>query len=254
MSLGLDVYIYENDGTYKNIKDLIIDIKYSCSLDKVAQEINITLAYGVYSTAIPSFYISTGKRIEVYKGSRCFFKGKVEITSIQADKETESIVTYDYIRNLNKSSVTYNFDNISAFEAVCKVFNDLEIPYSVKGILGGPNGEGSNINISHLVKNKSAYDTCMMVATEVYRQTGTHYYMYMDVSGNVALTACDKYWSKQTIKPCSSPNLPNPDGNIISLSYKEDATGIVTRVKLYDSNGNAVDFETGESEESEDDE
>ena len=41
-------------------------------------------------------------------------------------------------------------------------------------------------------------------------------------------------------------------GNILTISYKEDASNIVTRVKLYDSNGNAVDFKTGESEESED--
>ena len=78
------------------------------------------------------------------------------------------------------------------------------------------------------------------------------YYMYMDISGNVALMPCDRYWSKQTIKPCSNPNLANPDGNILTISYKEDASNIVTRVKLYDSNGNAVDFKTGESEESED--
>lgn len=252
MALGLDVYVYEGDGTYKNIKDLIIDIKYSCSLDKVAQEINITLAYGVYSTAIPSFYISTGKRIEVYKGSRCFFKGKIETTTIQADKETESIVAYDYIRNLTKSYISKNFDGMSAYEAVKYIFDEMEVPYSINGILGGPNGEGANININHLVRNKSAYDACMMIATEVYRNLGTYYYMYMDVSGNVALMPCDRYWSKQTIKPCSSPNLPNPDGNIISLSYKEDASNIVTRVKLYDSNGNEVDFKTGESKESED--
>lgn len=252
MALGLDVYVYEADGSYKNIKDLIVEIKYSCSLDKIAQEINITIAYGVYSTAIPTFYISTGKKIEVYKGDRCFFRGKVEQTTVQADKEILNIVAYDYIRNLTKSYVSYNFDNVSAFDAICKILNDLEIPYSVNGILGGPNGEGAKININHPIKNKSAYDTCMMIATEVYRNFGTYYYMYMDIAGNINLMACDQYWSQQTIKPCSSPSLVNPDGNIISMTYSEDASDIVTRVKLYDSNGNAVDFETGETEESED--
>ena len=252
MALGLNVYVYADDGSYKDIADLIISIKYACSLDKVAQEVNINMAYGVYSTAFPSFYIKTGSKIEIYKGDRCFFRGKIESNTISANNETSNIVAYDYIRNLTKSTICKNFDNVSAFDAVCEIFNDLEIPYSVNGILGGPKGEGSEILISHLIRNKNAYDACMMIATEVHRQKGTYYYMYMDVAGNVGLMPCDRYWSRQTIKPCSSPSLANPDGNIISFSYKEDASDIVTQVRLYDSKGNAVDIETGESAESED--
>jgi 3D (Asp-Asp-Asp) domain-containing protein len=69
----------------------------------------------------------------------------------------------------------------------------------------------------------------------------------MDVAGNINLMACDRYWSKQIIKPCSDPSLPNPDGTILSFTYKQDASDIITRVKIYDSKGNAVDLETGQS-------
>lgn len=251
MPLGVNVYSYDDNGNYTDITDLIIELKYGCSLDKISQELNITMAYGVYSTAFPSFYIGTGQKVEVYSDKRCIFKGKVETSNIQADKETLRLVCYDYIRNLIKSKVVENFNNISAFDAVCQIFNKLEIPYSVDGILGGKDGEGSKITINHLIKNKSAYDACMMIATEVYRNFGTFYYMFMDVAGNVNLMACDKYWSKQIIKPCSSPSLPNPDGNIISFSYKEDASDIVTRVELFDSKGNPVDIETGVAAEKE---
>lgn len=255
MALGLDVYIYNLDnGTYKNVKDLVSSISYSCSLDNIAQCVKITLAYGVYSSAIPSLYFRTGEKVEVYSGARCIFRGKIETSVLQADKETLNLVCYDYIRNLKKSKILEDFSNISAYDAVCKLFNKLEIPYSVDGILGGPEGEGADIQIDHFIKNKSAYDACMMIATEVYRNFGTFYYIYMDVAGNVGLMPCDRYWSQQTIKPCSSPNLKNPDGNIISFSYKEDASDIVTRVELYDSKGNPIDIETGESAESENDE
>lgn len=251
MSLGVNIYSYDDNGNYTDITDLITELKYACSLDKISQELNITMAYGIYSTSFPSFYIGTGQKIEVYKNKQCIFKGKVETSTIQAEKESLRLVCYDYIRNLTKSKIVDNFSNVSAFDAVCKIFNDLEIPYSKDGILGGTSGEGSKITINHLIKNKSAYDACMMIATEVYRSFGTSYYMFMDIAGNVNLMACDKYWSSQTIMPCSNPNLSNPDGNIISFSYKEDASDIITRVQLFDSKGNPVDIETGKSNESE---
>ena len=72
--------------------------------------------------------------------------------------------------------------------------------------------------------------------------------MFMDVAGNVNLMACDKYWSKQVIKPCSDPSLTNPDGTLISLNYKNDMSNMITRIKLFDSKGNPVDIETGESD------
>ncbi|NFI60125.1 hypothetical protein FDA39_09540 [Clostridium botulinum] len=252
--MELSVYIYENDGTFRILNDLITNVKYTCSLDKIAQQVDITLAYSIYSNAFPSIYIGTGQKVEVYIGDRNIFKGKAMTSNLKADKEELELTCYDYIWYLTKSKVVYNFNNISAFNAVCKIFNDLEIPYSADGILGGPNGEGASINIEHLVKNKSAYDACMMIATEVHNQFGIYYYMFMDVAGNVNLMECDRYWSKQTIKPCSDPSLANPDGTMIALSDRNVMSDMITRVQLFDSKGNAVDIETGESAEDDEDE
>jgi hypothetical protein len=250
MALGKSnviVYIYNSDGTYRDVTNLISSMKYSCSLDKVSQQLDMTVSYGVYSVALPSFFFRTGQKIEVYIDGVCYYRGKIETVTLSVGKESLSLTCFDYIRNLTKSKVTYNFSDMSAFDAIKKIFNDLEIPYSDAGILGGVSGEGSKINIKHLIKNKSAYDACMMIATEVYRNFGTYYYMFMDVAGNVNIMACDRYWSKQTIKPCSDPSLPNPDGNIISFTYKEDVSDLITKVAIFDSKGNAVDIETGES-------
>lgn len=247
----LTAFVYDDNGKFTNITDIVVSVKYNCSLDKIAQQVDITLAYGIYS-ALPSFYIGPGQKLELYVDERPIFKGKVIISNLKADEEKIELTCYDFIWYLTKSKVVYNFNNISAFDAVCKIFNDLEIPYSVDGILGGADGEGASINIEHLVKNKSAYDACMMIATEVHNQFGIYYYMFMDVAGNVNLMECDRYWSKQTIKPCSSPSLANPDGTLIALSYRNDMSDMVTRVQLFDSKGNAVDIETGESAEGDD--
>lgn len=243
----LNVFAYSDNGTRTDITDMLVSIKYTCSLDKIAQQVDITLAYGIYSNAFSSFYIASGQKIELYYADICIFRGKVITSNLKADEEQLELTCYDFIWYLTKSKVVYNFSNISAFDAVCKIFDDLEIPYSKDGILGGANGEGASININHLVKNKSAYDACMMIATEVHTQTGTFYYMYMDVEGNVNLMGCDMYWSRQTIKPCSNPSLANPDGTMISLSYKNDMSDIITRIQLFDSKGNPVDIETGET-------
>jgi hypothetical protein len=57
--------------------------------------------------------------------------------------------------------------------------------------------------------------------------------------------ACDRYWSKQTIQATTSPTLDSPDGNLISMTYKKDASELITKVAVYDSKGNPVDIEAG---------
>lgn len=241
------IWIYDDNGNKTDVTNIYISNKYTCSLDKPAQQVNLTLAYGIYSTSFPSFYVAPGQKIELYNDETCIFKGKVMNSEIKADEEQIELTCYDYIWYLTKSKVVYNFNDISAYDAVCKIFDDLEIQYNKNGIFGGPNGDGAKIKINHLIKNKSAYDACMMIATELHTQIGDFYYMFMDVDGNINLMACDKYWSKQVIKPCSDPTLTNPDGTMISLSYKNDITDMVTRIQLFDSKGNPVDIETGES-------
>jgi hypothetical protein len=78
--------------------------------------------------------------------------------------------------------------------------------------------------------------------------------MFMDVAGNINIMPCDYYWSRQTIKACSTPNLSNPDGTLITMNYKKDASDIVTKVAVYDSKGNAVPIEAGITNTSSDDE
>lgn len=247
----INAYIYNLDGTYKKITDLLVSLKYKCSLDKPCQEVTFVIPFGVYSDAFPSFYIETGLKFELYENDKCIFRGKTESVTINASEEKITVCCYDYIRILMKSKVTYNFQNISAFNAVCKIFDDLGIPYSKNGILGGEKEDsiGNKVQINHLIKNKNAYDACMMIATELHMQFGNWFYMFMDVAGNVNLMECDRYWSSQTITPCSNPSAKNPDGNIIDFSYKEDAGDIITQVALFNSKGGKVDINTGEEED-----
>ena len=53
----MEAYVYNFDGKYKKITELLISLKYKCSIDKPAQEVTFQIPYGVYSDAFPSFNI-----------------------------------------------------------------------------------------------------------------------------------------------------------------------------------------------------
>ena len=138
------------------------------------------------------------------------------------DKGTSTLTCFDYIWWLLKNKVYYKFSGLSAYDCVKKVFDDLEIPYSNEGIFGGEDGEGKDIKIDHIVSGVSAYKCIMMIATELHVQLGYYYYIYMDEAGNVNITRCDKYWSRQIITTANKNDYAITDkvtGNLISGSY-----------------------------------
>ena len=249
--MHLNCFVFDFNDNYHNLAESITEMRLKTSLDKPCQEVTLTIPYSVYSTAFPALNIECGNRFEIWEHSTCLFKGKVETVNIKAEKETMTITCYDYIRNLMKSKVTYNFNNVGAYRAIEIIFNDLNIPYKEEGILGGKLGGGWDVTINHLIKNKSAYEACMMIATEVFNQKGTRFYFHMDTEGYVYLMPCDKYWSKQTIRPCSDVTASQLDGTLIEFSYKEDASDLITRVALFDSKGNRVNATTGEVDKGE---
>jgi hypothetical protein len=91
-----------------------------------------------------------------------------------------------------------------------------------------------------LIKNKSAYDAIMMICTEIHRNNGYYYYVFMDIDGNINVRTCDKYWSNQMIKASSTPNETNPDGTLLTMTYKKDASELITKVQVFDSKGTPV--------------
>ena len=245
-----NVMVFAINGSEQlDISDLLIELTFNASLEKPQQEVTMVLPYGVFSTSIPNYYIDVGTKIEIYDlKSTCVFRGVVNKSTISAKDETLKIVAYDYILNLQKSKVVEKFENMAAFDCIRKIFDELNIPYSdhnevFEGILGGKDSEDGKVVINHLIKNKSAYDACMMIATECHQKYGNYYYMYMDVAGNVNLTQNDRYWSNSTIKVNSDKT--NINGNLIDCTYTRDATDVITRVKCYNSQGEEVSVEKG---------
>ena len=249
MSLGLTIVNYNETNIAYYLEDYVTEITYKCSLTKPCREVHMKIPFAVFSQAFPAHYIDTGSTMEVYCGSRNIFRGKVITSSLSSD-ETLELDCFDYIWWLMRSKVCYNFQELTAKECIKRILDDLEIGYSDNGIL---TGDTDSITINRLIKNKTAYQAIMQICTELHRNNGNYYYIFMDASGNVGVRTCDMFWSNQTIQPCSDPTSPTPDGNMISFSYNRDMSNMVTRVKVYNSKGEAVDLSEESSEDDEGD-
>ena len=207
------VYAYSENGTKLEIDELITELKMTCSLDRPYQQVNFTIPYGVSNEWFPHYFIDTGTKIELYDiYGDAIFRGTVNKVTLNSKNQTLECVVYDYIYNICQDGVYYNFKGMSAFNCICKMFDDLQVPYKYSGVLGGTDGQDSCVRINHIIKNKSAYDTIMAIATECHQQFGYYYYIYMDTEGYVNVTPCDKYWANQTIRTSSVNRV---DGNVI---------------------------------------
>lgn len=243
MSLGLTIINYNEHGEPYHLENFVSELSYRCSLDKPCQEITMKITFAIFSQAFPAHYIDTGSRMEVYRGDKAVFKGRV-ITSNMTSSETLELTCFDYVWWLMRSKVCYNFQNMSAKMCIKQILDDLEIGYSDNGIL---TGESNDITINRLIKNKTAYQAIMQICTELHKANQNYYYVFMDVSGNVGVRTCDVYWAKQTLKACSNTSLSNPDGNIISFSYGRDMSEMITRVLAYDSTGTKASLDGSSS-------
>lgn len=246
---------YDDENNRYDIGDFITEMSYSCQLKRPYQEVNIRIAHSTYSKSLPNIYIRTGTKIELYRVDtrECIFKGTVNIAELDSYDKTLKITAYDYIFNINKSKVVYNFKNMSAYDCVKTILDDLQIPYSENGIFGGKDTENAKIAINHKIQNKTAYDAIMAICTTVHRNSATEnfFYIYMDVAGNVNVDTCDRYWANQVIQTATnvSHNRQVANGNVLGYTYKEDSTNLITRVRLYNSEGGKVDFNTGVEED-----
>ena len=236
------------DSTKIEIDNLITEISMQCGLDKPYVTLNFTIPYGIYSKSIPSYWLDTGTKVEMYDfiSGNLKFVGIVDKAKISGKEEKLEVTCNDYVYNLTKSRVYYNFKNMSAYDCVKKIFDDLEIPYStdnesgLDSIFGGRKSDDGNIAINHIVKNKSAYETIMCIATDCHMSLGYYYYVYMDAAGNVGVNTCDRYWAGQTIES-------GKDGNLLDCSYSKDSSDIVTKIICYTSEGDEEDLDEDSS-------
>ena len=248
MATGLTIWNYSWDNISYDLGPFVSEISFKCSLSKPCQEVSMKVTFKTFTKAYDAHYIDTGSPMEIYSGTRCIFRGKVIVSKMVSD-ETLEIECFDYIWWLMKSKICMNFEDLTPGECIKKILNEIGVPYSDDGI-----ATDDSITISHLIKNKTAYQAIMEICTEMHRSNGLYYYVYMDVAGNINVFPCDKYICEQIIQPCTTREGISPDGDMMSFTYTRDMNDMITRVKCYTNKGEeaALDGSTKEDEDEED--
>lgn len=223
------------EGITYNITHLCQSVTISGSLTSVCRQLDVTMAYGVYTKNFPAQYIPAYMPIwvrdENADGSlkSGLISGKVVNTSRTHD--TYTITAFDFAYYLKRSTVTKNFNNITAEDGTKEILEELGIvPKYVYP---------SKILINKLVAQNNAYDTIMGLYTDVYKQTDMKFFLIASYMNEVGVYRVNWETAPTLIQPCSDVNTPN--GNLLSIEFKENGENVVTRVKCYDENNQLID-------------
>ncbi|MCS4472358.1 terminase [Clostridium botulinum] len=217
------IRIYKNyNGKTSEITNFCISVTLGGSLTEVSRKLECTCFYKIWDHNHVNEQIGPITKVWAVLENKEIFRGVVIDRSINSD-ETLTFTAFDYAFYLMKNKVTYNFKNITANNATKKILSEI-------GVQAGSIAS-SNIKINRLIAQKTVYDSIMELYTQVSKQTGKQYYIYM--SGlKVNIGELGKNASSKPIKPTS--DVFHGDGNMLSFEYKDTMNNMIDRVKIYD--------------------
>ncbi|WP_231165474.1 XkdQ/YqbQ family protein [Clostridium botulinum] len=222
------------DNIVHEITDLCKSVSLSNSLTSVSRQLSCSIYYSITdrknNILLGKMQIGAGTKVWITLNNKEIFRGVV-IDRTLTSEDTLEFTAFDYAYYLNKNTITKNYNNITADRATKDILS--EIGVQVGHVVS------SNIKLRYLLAQKKVYDAIMELYTQVSKQTGKQYFIYMDVI-KVNVGEMGGVLSDAIIKPASDPNAEACDGNLISFSYKDSMGNMVNRVKIYDENNNYI--------------
>ncbi|WP_181951622.1 XkdQ/YqbQ family protein [Clostridium massiliodielmoense] len=222
------------DNIVHEITDLCKSVSLSNSLTSVSRQLSCSIYYSSTdrknNILLGKMQIGAGTKVWVTLDNKEIFRGIVVDRTLSSE-DTLEFTAFDYAYYLNKNTITKNYNNITAHSATREILNEI-------GEQSG-NLASSNIKLRRALPQKKVYDAIMELYTQVSKQTGKQYFIYMDgIKVNVG--EMGGVLSDTIIKPASDPNNIVCDGNLISFSYKDSMGNMINRVKIYDENNNYI--------------
>lgn len=222
------------DNKTSEITDLLKSISLSNSLTSVSRQLSCSIYYSITdrknNILLGKMQIGAGAKVWVILDDKEIFRGIVVDRTLSSE-DTLEFTAFDYAYYLNKNTITKNYNNITADGATKDILNEI----GVQADYIAP----SNIKLRYLLAQKKVYDAIMELYTQVSKQTGKQYFIYMD-SIKVNVREMGGVLVNTTIKPATSPDIETCDGNLISFSYKDSMGNMVNKVKIYDENNNYI--------------
>ena len=211
------IRIYKSyNGRTSEITNFCTSVTLSGSLTEVSRKLQCTCFYRIWDHNHVNEQIGPITKVWATLDNKEVFMGIVS-------DETLTFTAFDYAFYLVKNKFTYNFKNITANNATKKILSEI-------GVQAGSIAS-SNIKINRLLAQKTVYDSIMELYTQVSKQAGKQYYIYM--SGlKVNVGQLGNNASSKPIKPAS--DVSHGDGNMLSFEYKDTMNNMINRVKIYD--------------------
>lgn len=211
------------DSKRSDITSFVSTITWAGSKSNAARSLSIQLVNSVLDYYIPDLYIKNGNMIELVVEDKVLFMGFVFFNERNGNAGDITITAYDHLIYTLKSEGTYNFKDKTAEDITRTVCGDVQIPIGNLAQTGIPQ--------KLLVKSKKIYDIIMQGYTGASKQNGAK---YMPVMNNGKLDVIQ-------IGSMISTFILSDTTSIIDSSYTESIEGMVNVVRIYDSDGNALD-------------
>lgn len=199
-----------------DVSSLISSITWGGNTSDISRKLRIKYLYADQDYYTPKIYPNLGDNIYFYYDNFEIFRGKIYVISNEGKQVTIELTCYDDSIKLSRSKGIFNFKNTSAETITEQVLNEVgletgKIPRT--GILQ-----------KSLYSDEGLYTIIKETWENVTIQNGKKYINFMYLG---------KFYVIETGKDLDITLYGEKD--IISISYSADATNIINRVKIYDT-------------------
>lgn len=198
-----------------DVSSLISSVVWSGNDSEISRTLNISYLYAIEDYYTPKIYPNLGDTIYFYYDDFEIFRGKVYIVGNEGMQGTINLTCYEDSIKLSKSKGTFNFKNTSAETITEQVLKEV-------GIEVGQLAQTSFLQKS-LYDSENLYTIIKECWENVTLQNGKNYINFMYLG---------KFYVIETGQDLEITL--DDDKDIISVSYSEDASNIINRVKIYD--------------------
>jgi hypothetical protein len=216
------VFLQSKNGRSVEITEMLNGLTWSGDYQQVARKLDLEVLYAVNDVNQPIVIPDVGDKVTMAYNGTVVFAGIVWTRDLSSKGQFIKISCYDPLIYINKSNVSYNFRNMTAEAITRQVATDLGVA------VGSLATTGVTMNLPAI--GKSAYDTIMAAYTKASEITGLK---YLPIVKDNALCVIEKGKNQVSMKL-------DYEYNIEGTQFTESLDGMVSRVIIYDDEGNVV--------------
>lgn len=216
------VYLQKKTGKAIEITELLNGITWSGDYQQVSRKLDIEILKAINDKNQPVVVPEAGDIVSMTYNGAEVFTGVVWSRDLSSKSQFSKITCMDYLIYINKSSVSYNFKDVTAESITSQVCSGLNIP------VGSLAATGVAINLPAIHKN--AYDVIMAAYTKAAETTGK---VYMPIYTSSGVSVIEKGSTQVSVKL-------DYETNTEGTQFTETLDSMVSRVIVCDEEGNII--------------